>query len=31
MSKIDITILTDHRYLESSYDDQYSQNVEDED
>ena len=31
MSKIDITILTDHRYLESSYDDQYSQNVVDED
>lgn len=31
MHKYDITILTDHRYLESSYDDQYSQNVIDED
>ncbi len=31
MSNYDVTILTDRRYLESSYEDQYSQNVIDED
>lgn len=31
MSKFDVTLLTDHRYLETSYPDQYSQNVVDED
>lgn len=31
MKTFDITILTDHRYLEENYDDTYSQNVIDED
>lgn len=31
MINYDVTILTDHRYLKSSYQDQYSQNVIDED
>lgn len=31
MNQFDVTLLTDHRYLETSYPDQYSQNVLDED
>ena len=31
MAQFDITILTDHRYLEAHYQDEYSQNVIDED